>query len=141
MLSCISDQITNLNPSNGSVIVDFKGSINATTITCDVVNTTGNQINTEWSVTNFRELSNFRMLSDITAPEIFLLSGDPIPGTVPNQTYRNRLTVLVLSNDLDQVTIFCGSSAFPTLAHVSFRVYRKYRSLSYLNNHGSIYVR
>ena len=105
MLSCISDQTANLDPSNGSVIVDFEGSINVTTITCDVVSTTGNQINTEWSITNSRELSNFRTLSDITAPEIFLFSGDPIPGTVPNQTYRNRLTVLVLSNDLDQVTI------------------------------------
>ena len=123
-MSCISDQIINLDPSNGSVIVDFEGSINATTITCDVVTTTGNHINTEWSIINFRELSSFRTLSDITAPEIFLFSGDPIPGTVPNQTYRNRLTVLVLSNDLDQVTIFCGSSTFPTLAQVSFRVYR-----------------
>ena len=118
MLSCISEQMTNLDPSNGSVIVDFEGSINATTITCDDVTTTGNHINTQWSIANFRDLSNFRTFSGITASEIFLFNSDPIPGTVPNQMYRNRLTVLVLSNDLDQVTIFCGSSTFPTLVHL-----------------------
>ena len=49
----------------------------------------------------------------LSNPGIFLFSGDPIPGIVPTQTYQNRLTVLVLSNELDRVTISRGSSTFP----------------------------
>ena len=130
MSNIIPGQIS--DPPSGSVIVDFEGALNSTNIACDIVNRSRHQINTEWSISNFKGVSSFQMLSD---PEIFLFSGDPIPGNVPTQTYQNRLTILILSNDLDRVTIFCGSSTFPTLAHFFFRIYRKhynYLSLSLL---------
>ena len=56
--------------------MDFEGAKNATIISCEIVNTTRNQINTEWSVTNFRGVSSFQIL--INNPEIFHFSGDPI---------------------------------------------------------------
>ena len=106
------------------MIVDFEGANNITTITCDVVASTRNQINTEWSETNFIGVSGFQTLS--SNPEIFYFSGDPIPGTVPTQTFRNRLTILNMTNDLDRVTIFCGSNTIPAQAHFFFRIYRKF---------------
>jgi hypothetical protein len=115
--------------------VDFEGAINTTTISCDVVNRTRNQINTEWSVTNFKGVSSFQILNNNS--EIFEFTGDPIPGTIPTQTFRNRVTILVLSNDMDRVTLFCGSDTFPaqTVPHFFFRIYRK----SYPINHSLAY--
>ena len=104
--------------------MDFEGAKNATIITCDIVNTTRNQINTEWSVIDFRGVSSIQTLSN--NPQIFHFSGDLIPGTVPTQTFQNRLTILNMTNDLDLVTIFCGSNTFPTQAHFLFRIYRKF---------------
>ena len=118
----ISGQIT--DPPSGSMIVDFEGAKNITTITCDAVTSTRNRINTEWSVTNFRGVSGFQILS--RNPEIFHFSGDPIPGTIPTQTFQNRLTILTMTNDLDLMTIFCGSNTIPVQAHFSFRIYRKF---------------
>lgn len=106
------------------MIVDFEGTLNATTITCNIVNSSRNQDKTVWSISNFRGVSSFRVLGDDTAPEIFLFSGDPIPGAGPIQTYRNRLTVLVLSSDLDHVIISCGNNTLPVQVHFAFRIYR-----------------
>ena len=120
-----SGQIT--DPPSGSLIVDFEGAKNTTTISCDVVTSKRNQINTEWSVINFRGVSTSQILSSNT--EIFHFSGNPIPEITctSTQTFQNRLTILVLSNDLDQVTLFCGRNVFPAQAspHFFFRIYRK----------------
>ena len=62
----ISGQI--YDPPSGSLIADVEGAKNATTISCDIVNRTRDQINTEWSVTNFRGVSSFQTLS--SNPEI-----------------------------------------------------------------------
>ena len=122
LLLIISDQIT--DPPSGSLIADFEGAINTITISCDVVTSTRNKINTEGSIINFRGVSTFQILSN--NPEIFQFSGDPIPGTIPPRIFRNRLTILNMTNDLDQATIFCGSNTFPTQAHFLFRIYRKF---------------
>ena len=113
-----------VDPPNSSVIADFEGTLNATTITCSIVNNSRNQDKTVWSISNFRGVPSFCALGDDTAPEIFLFSGDPIPGAGPIQTYRNRLTVLVLSSDLDHVIISCGNSTLLVQAHFTFMIYR-----------------
>ena len=57
---------------------------------------------------------------------MFLFSGPSIPGASPTQIYQNRLTVLVLSSDLDNVMIDCGNSTLPIQAYIIvFRIYRK----------------
>ena len=106
------------------MIGNFEGTLNATTITCDIVNRSRNQINTVWRISNFRGVSSVRVLADNIAPEIFLFDGDAIPGNGPTLTYRNRLTILDFSSDLDRVTVSCGNSAFPVQADFVFRIYR-----------------
>ena len=114
-----------VDPPNGSVIVDFEGTLNVTTITCNIVNYSRIQDRTVWSISNFRGVSSFRAFGNDISPEMFLFSGDPIPGAPPTQTYQNRLTVLVLSSDLDHVKVACGNSTLPVQAYFVFRIYRK----------------
>ena len=114
-----------VDPPNGSVIVDFEGTLKVTTITCNIVNNSRIQDRTVWSISNFRGVSSFCVFGDDIAPEMFLFSGDPIPGAPPTQTYQNRLTVLVLSPDLDHVMVACGNSTLPVQAYFVFRIYCK----------------
>ena len=112
-----------IDPPSGSTIADFEGTVNFTTITCNILGSQGTQISTQWTIANFRGASS-QVISDNLAPELFLFGGDPVP-TVPTLTFRNRLTILTLSPDLDRVIIACGSGPFPDQANVNIRIYRK----------------
>ena len=116
-----------VDPPSGSVIANFEGTVNATTLSCNITNE-GSQVSTQWSIENFRDAPS-RFISDNLAPELFSFSGDPIP-TVPNFTYRNRLTVLNWTSELDRVTVFCGTGADPEQANFVFRIYRKFSTLN-----------
>ena len=114
-----------VDPPSGSTIAGFEGAVNVTTITCNILNNDGNWASTQWSTVNFRGVSGSRVIDDNLAPELFLFSGDPVP-SVPTITYRNILTLLSLSPDLDRVTIFCGTGINPNQANVTIRIYRKF---------------
>ena len=118
-----------IDPPSGSTIADFEGAMNFVTITCNIARSDGSQISTQWTIANFRGLSS-QVINDNLAPELFLFSGDPVP-TLPTLNFRNRLTLLILSTDLDRVTIFCGSGTLQEQANVTVRVYRKH-SFSYI---------
>ena len=105
------------------MIVDFEGTINSTTLTCNITNL-GNQISTQWGVGSFRGVPGLQLITDDLAPELFLISGDPIP-SFPIFTYRNRLTILVMTSDLDEVIVYCGSGTDPQQANFVLRLYRK----------------
>lgn len=115
-----------VDPPNGSLIVASEGTLNVTTITCNIVNSSNNQENTIWRILNFRGIIEPRVLSDEVAPELFHFSGYSVSVSESDstQTYRNRLTILIMDSDLDQVTISCGSNTH-TQAYFGFRIYRK----------------
>ena len=110
------------DPTSGSLIADFEGTLNATTITCNVTNSQGTQITTQWSLENFRGSAGLQTINN-AAPELFEITGDPIPGTM--FTFENRLTVSNLVRDLDNVTVFCGTGVTPQQANFVLRIYRK----------------
>ena len=112
--------VTFADPASGSVIANFEGTKNATTITCNVTNSLGDQITTQWTLTNFRGSTGLQTINN-AAPELFETTGDPIPGTM--FTYDNRLTVVNLVRDLDRVTIFCGTGAMPQQGDFVLRIY------------------
>ena len=114
--------VTFTDPASGSVIANFEGTENATTITCNVTNSKGNQISTQWALTNFRGSTGLQTVNN-AAPELFEITGDPIPDTM--FTFSNRLTILNLVRDLDRVTVFCGSGAMPQQANFLLRIYRE----------------
>ena len=110
------------DPPSGSVIVNFEGTENFTTITCNVTNSEGIQISTQWSLGNFRGSDRLQTINN-AAPELFEIDGDPQPGTI--FTFENYLTVLNLVSDLDRVIVYCGTGAWPQEASFTLRIYSK----------------
>ena len=100
------------------MIADFEGTVNASTLTCNVTND-GIQLTTFWSVGNFRGVAGTRPI-DVTG-DLFILSGDSIPNF--SVTYQNKVTVSNLTSELDGVQLFCGTGTIPEQANVIFRIY------------------
>ena len=114
------------DPPSGSVIADFEGTANVTTLVCNVTGTTNERGITVWSVENFRGGSGVAglLLTIATAPELFGFGGDPIP-SAPNFTYLNRLTIRQLTSELDEVVLYCGTGSSSQQANFLLRIYRK----------------
>ena len=117
--------VTFSDPASGSVIANFEGTKNATTITCNVTISQGAQVTTQWALANFRGINGLQAITDNVAPELFQVTGDPIDIVGTMFTYRNRLTVLNLVRDLDRVIIFCGTGAIRQQADFVLRIYRE----------------
>ena len=112
-----------VDPPSGSVIADFEGTQNASTLSCNITNEQGLQIITQWTIRNF-EGQGSRLQSIAIAPEFFSVSGDPT--SFPSLTYRNHLVVLNLTTKLDTVMVYCGGSDRLQQANFTLRIYRKY---------------
>jgi hypothetical protein len=112
-----------VDPPSGSVIADFEGAQNASTLTCNVTNDQGLQVLTQWTLRNYGGSSS--QLQSITiAPDFFSVSGDPTG--FPSITYRNHLVVLSLTTELDTVMVYCGGNDQFQQANFTLRIYRKY---------------
>ena len=107
------------------MIANFEGTVNASTLTCNVTNEQGLQISTVWTLQNFGGHGFDQFLTATSAPEFFLVSGDPT--IFPSITYQNRLVVLSLTTELDAVMIYCGAGEQLQQANFTLRVYRKYK--------------
>ena len=111
----------------GDVVANFEGAINATTLTCNVTNTNGQQVSTIWNVANFDGVPNIRRVSTADPDSnIFLISGDLRPGLTI--TFGNRITVLNWTSAVDAVTLYCGTGEIPHQAGIALRIYSKYVS-------------
>jgi hypothetical protein len=109
-------------PPNGTLIANFEGAMNATTLFCNISGDGINQITTTWSIQNYRGSTG---LVDITSsPEPFIVSGPPNP-LAPQFSLLNELTVSNWSSDLDGATIFCGTGQDQREASFFLRAYRK----------------
>lgn len=112
------------DPPSGSLIADFQDTANASTLTCNITDEQGQQLGTDWTLQNFRGYSS--QLQSITAAgvrELFAVSGDPT--NYPGITYRNRLLILNLTSELDDVMVYCGARSHLRDANFTLRIYRK----------------
>ena len=114
-----------MDPPRCSVLANFEGTPNATTINCSITNSQGAQVTTEWTLTNFRGDDALFTPNNITAPELFSFNGDPIPGFKFKLTYQNSLTVTNLTSDLDGMIIYCGTGMQSRQANFTLRIYHK----------------
>ena len=97
---------------SGSVVANFEGAINATTLICNV--TRGEtQIDTFWSFANFRGVAGIQALILIQSP--FLANG----------FFLNELIVTNWMSEVDRVIVFCGTGGDPTQTNVTLKIYRK----------------
>ena len=114
--------VLSTQPAGGSLIANFEGDENATTLVCNISGDGVTQITTTWSIQNFRGSVG---LTDLTAsPEPFIVSGPPNP-SAPQFSLLNELTVSNWTADLDGATIFCGTGQDQREASFFLRVYRK----------------
>ena len=114
--------VENVSPPSGSIVAGFEGTLNASTLMCDVV-FGGLQLTTTWSIENFGQSTG---LQAITADlDLFLLTGDPLPlNSSSTLTFHNRLVIRNLTSELDGVTVYCGTGQDPQQASFLLRIYR-----------------
>ena len=98
-----------------SVVANFEGAINSTTLTCVVTNE-GFQIDASWSLANFRGVESRRGLVLIPDQTLFLVGG----------LFFDELTVTNWTSEVDQVIVFCGTGEQPAQANVTLRTYREF---------------
>ena len=112
-----------VDPSSGSTIFNLEGAINATTLTCNISHN-GLQISTQWHwMRGSGSILDLVPISDVS--EDFVVSGNPDP-TDPRFTFRNRLTIVNWTSELDGATVFCGTGAQPKQANIRLRVVCKF---------------
>ena len=121
---------TFVDPPSGSTIARFEGAMNAATLACNITSSEAPNMQTftEWFVRNLRGNDGLQVINDNFFPEIFSAGGDPLP-THPTLTFRNQLTLLNFTAELDGITIFCGTggpTGNPEQANFYLRVYSKY---------------
>ena len=108
---------------SGSVIANFEGTINATTLTCNVTVNQGAvtvQLDTLWSFANFRGVAGSQSLITLGSSQNLFLAGGP---------FLNELTVTNWTTEVDQVIVFCGSDGE---ANVTLRIYREFKGDSHI---------
>lgn len=116
--------VTFSDPPSGSVVSGFKGTINATTLTCNVSNgSTGHQIASRWTVKDFRNVSGYEVVTQV-ASDLFHVDDDPdISTDNPGAKFNNRLTILDFTSELDGEILYCGTEANPEEANFTLRLY------------------
>ena len=110
-----------VDPPSGSVIANFEGTLNVTTLTCNISNN-GQQVSTQW---NLMGSGSQDLVPIVEGSELFLISGDPDP-TDARFSLRNRLTILNLTSELDGVIVYCGTRAQPRKANFRLRLFSKF---------------
>ena len=124
LFECTGLGTAHTDPPSGSVIANFEGTANVTTLVCNVTEMSGERSVTVWSKANFRGVSGIAGLLLTTAPELFEFGGDPIP-TAQQFTYLNRLTILQLTSELDEAVLYCGTGRNSEQANFVLRIYRE----------------
>ena len=116
--------VTFSDPPSGSIVSDFKDTINATTLTCNVSNvSTGHQIASRWTVKDFRNVSGYEVVTQI-ASDLLQVDGDPdIFTNTPGAKFDNRLMILNFTSELDGEILYCGTEANPEEANFILRLY------------------
>ena len=116
-----------VDPPSGSLIANFEGATNVSTLTCNILNSANLRSTTTWFAQNFRSQSNLVLISvnnGMEFSDLFSFGGDPVP-TDPTRTYLNQLTFVNFTSELDRVTVFCGTAVDREQANFFLRVYSK----------------
>ena len=116
-----------VDPPSGSLIANFEGVTNVSTLTCNILNSANLRSTTTWFLQNFRSQSDLVLINSnngLDFPDLFSFGGDPVP-TDPTRTYLNQLTFVNFTSELDRVTVFCGTAVDREQANFSLRVYSK----------------
>jgi hypothetical protein len=109
-----------IDPPSGSVVANFEGSLNATTLTCNISHE-GSQRFTFWSIANFRGIAGIQSLGTLRDQNL------PLQLMLRMDSFFNQVIVTNWTTELDQVIIFCGLGSQRTQANITLRLYRKFK--------------
>lgn len=119
------------DPPSGTLIVNFEGAENVTTIVCELFGDADleNRTTTLWFIQDFGDQPGDQQIreSSGTFSDIFLITGADRNVSVDSsiQTYRNNLTILSFDANLDGATVYCNSGGNMMISNYSLRIYRK----------------
>ena len=126
LFSCLGQGAVNLvDPPSGSLVANFEGAQNVSTLTCNVLNSNNARTITGWFLQDFRSSTGLTAIAVGEFTELFFIGGDVVLNT--NITYRNQFTFLNFTSELDGVTVFCGTVINQRQANFTLRVYSKYQ--------------
>ena len=106
-----------VDPPSGSVTANFEGSLNATTLTCNITNE-GVQIPTFWSVANFQGVAGRQPLGTLRDQNLLLI--------LRRESFFHQVIVTNWTSEVDGVIVLCGTGTEPTQANLTLRLYRKF---------------
>ena len=115
--------ITFVDPPSGSIITDFEGTENFTSLFCNVT-FNGIQATTRWGIEDFRGVPGLQNILENFDPNLFIVSGDIDPAD--GFMFRNQLSILRLAPELDGTTLYCGTGANPQQGNFRIRIYRNF---------------
>ena len=117
-------QHNRIEPDSGSLFAAFEGSVNATTFTCNLFDSSGyKQHPTFWMLTNLQGSTDLQPVSSSAVSNRFYIHNHT--NIHQNNLIDHRMMVLNLTADLDGVIVFCGSIDEPKLANFTLKIYRK----------------
>ena len=97
-----------VSPANGSTVGHLTGSVDPVVFECNIRGEQDGQIvTTSWTLQNYRGVSGERFVVQSDFLDVFSISGDIRPA---GSTYRNRLTVLNFTEELDGTVLRCKYS-------------------------------
>ena len=108
-----------IDPPSGSVVANFEGSLNPTTLTCNISHE-GSQRYTFWSIANFRGVAGRQPLGTLRNQNL------PLHLILEMDSFFNQVIVTNWTTELDRVIIFCGIGSQPSQANITLRLYRKF---------------
>lgn len=108
-------------PASGSVITDLEGSVNGTSITCNIFSAEKWPI--VWHLQNVQGNPDIQPLSD--SANMFVVHND---SDLHSGSHSFKLTILNSTSTLDGVVVFCGTAERPRLANFTIRIIRKYKA-------------
>ena len=118
----------NLSPPNGSIAAQLAGAANAVTFQCDVFQMDASrgelvQVTTTWTLQ--KPDGSLMLVVQFAFVGVFMIGGTPQPSGSFLPTYRNRLTVVSFTEDLDGSMLMCGTES-ETAGYFRLRLYSRF---------------
>lgn len=118
------------HPASGTLIAGFEGATNISVLFCNIFSD-NQQISTLWNTGNVANGIIQPLSQSLTS---LVVTKDSL--------YENKLTILNLTSNLNDMIVFCGTEEDPKLANFTLRIYRKYlhRAVAILMTYILVYI-
>ena len=109
IIFCVAGECTSSNtvPEPGSVIGGVLGTVNIS-LYCEFINDNNITVATNWFKQTPEDRQNNRLQAIVSGNDAFIITGDILFSDGLEIPQQSNLTILSLTEDLDDVIIYCG---------------------------------